>query len=110
VHFGNARTVNQLFEQMKNRLAERKFESLDRETSVAQTLEDLSTFSPVDVPEPVLLPKRRRVRLTTEPSPDGEVVPPAVVLDKETGDTGLPPPEQKKVRQNTKGHRPVHDP
>lgn len=46
--FGNARSVGVLFEQMKNRLAERKMREAGQ--NVAQ-IDDLSTFITADVPE-----------------------------------------------------------
>jgi hypothetical protein len=52
-HFGNARTVNWLFEQMKNRLAERIIHH-------AGSLEELSTFTSADVPQPVIPVSRNR--------------------------------------------------
>lgn len=54
--FGNARSVGVLFEQMKNRLAERKMKEAGLH---AEHLEDLSTFTTADVPEPVTREKNR---------------------------------------------------
>lgn len=47
--FGNARAVNVLFEQMKNRLADRKMKQIQDDSN---QLDDLSTFTTADVPEP----------------------------------------------------------
>jgi hypothetical protein len=49
--FGNARSVNLVFEQMKNRLAERKLKHLVRGLSDREALDELSTFQIADVPE-----------------------------------------------------------
>jgi len=65
-HFGNARTVNLLFEQMKNRLAERTLEVQNAEAPDNQSLEELSTFSPVDVPDRITQPKRKKPSLPVE--------------------------------------------
>ncbi len=47
--FGNARSVNVLFELMKNRLAERKMKTAGED---AANLAEISTFTSADVPEP----------------------------------------------------------
>jgi SpoVK/Ycf46/Vps4 family AAA+-type ATPase len=60
-NFGNARTVNIVFEQMKSRLAERKTgEARAGRFHASQSLADLSTFIPDDVPEPVTYKTSKR--------------------------------------------------
>ena len=59
--FGNARSVGVLFEQMKNRLAERKMREAGEN---AAQLDDLSTFITADVPEAAESKSRKPASIT----------------------------------------------
>jgi SpoVK/Ycf46/Vps4 family AAA+-type ATPase len=71
-NFGNARTVNTVFEQMKGKLAKRKAaESRTDKNHAPQSLTDLSTFTPADVPELAGNRTMKRQDTTAKASPYG---------------------------------------
>ncbi len=83
-NFGNARSVNMLFEQMKSRLAERKLKGAAQgQHAELSNIQDLSTFAITDVPEPLrvraatYLPKRPTPEKATPPR-DQKAAPPVV--------------------------------
>ena len=94
-NFGNARSVNLLFEQMKSRLAERKLKGASQgQPADLSNIQDLSTFAISDVPEPLRV--RAATYLPKKPAAEKPAVKQPIV--KPAGKPANPPaapPEQK---------------
>ena len=132
-HFGNARSVNLLYEQMKGRLAERKIAEMENASEVnLDSMQGLSIFTSRDVPEPAALPGRRKTafpgsRLVEErpdPGIDDPVEPLGAKAEKdqpavpeteqslaenssEPGLSGLPPLQPKHFRSRDRYRSPA---
>lgn len=98
-HFGNARSVNLLFEQMKNRLAERKVRDVQHGHGIGNIVSaELSTFAVEDVPAQE---RKSRARRSAETLANN--LPLLAPIQPQTG--GIPPEHRVRrvARQPAKG-------